>query len=304
GASLPGKGPGASVVAASTAQGGIYSIPAIAVDVRGAFTNTVPVDAYRGAGKPEANYIVERAIEAAARQLGCDPAGLRRQNMIASFPHKTALGIVTIDSGDFVANLDQAVTRADARGFEARRAEAKVRGRLRGLGGACCLEPARGAPNEGAEVRFETDGTVTVAVGTESNGQGHETAYAQIAADRLGVPMAAVRYVQADTRLVKSGAGHGGARSMHMGGTAVVKAINAALARARALAARLLQASEGELVFDGGAFTVRGSGRRVDLLSVARDSGSAVGEHVMNMTDVFTFPSGCHVAEVEVDPET
>jgi len=304
GAYLSGNGPGASVVAASTAQGGIYSIPAIAVDVRGAFTNTVPVDAYRGAGKPEANYIVERAIEAAARQLGCDPAGLRRQNMIASFPHKTALGIVTIDSGDFVANLDQAVARADARGFEARRAEAKARGKLRGLGVACFLETSRGAPNEGAEVRFETDGTVTVAVGTESNGQGHETAYAQIAADRLGVPMAAVRYVQADTRAVKSGAGHGGARSMHMGGAAVVKAINAALARARTLAARLLQASEGELVFDGGAFTVRGSGRTVDLLSVARDSGSAVGEHVMNMTDVFTFPSGCHVAEVEIDPET
>jgi len=304
GAYLSGNGPGASVVAASTAQGGIYSIPAIAVDVRGAFTNTVPVDAYRGAGKPEANYIVERAIEAAARQLGCDPAGLRRQNMIASFPHKTALGIVTIDSGDFVANLDQAVARADARGFEARRAEAKARGKLRGLGVACFLETSRGAPNEGAEIRFETDGTVTVAVGTESNGQGHETAYAQIAADRLGVPMAAVRYVQADTRAVKSGAGHGGARSMHMGGAAVVKAINAALARARTLAARLLQASEGELVFDGGAFTVRGSGRTVDLLSVARDSGSAVGEHVMNMTDVFTFPSGCHVAEVEIDPET
>ena len=265
GAYLSGNGPGASVVAASTAQGGVYDIPAIAVDVRGAFTNTVPVDAYRGAGKPEANYIIERAIEAAARQLGRDPAELRRQNLIASFPHKTALGIITINSGDFVANLDQAVARADTKGFEARRTEAKARGKLRGLGVACFLETSRGAPNEGAEVRFETDGTVTVAVGTESNGQGHETAYAQIAAERLGVPMAAIRYVQADTRAVKSGAGHGGARSMHMGGAAVVKALDAALAKARQLAARLLQASEGELVFAGGGFTVRGTERRIDV---------------------------------------
>jgi carbon-monoxide dehydrogenase large subunit len=303
GAYLSGNGPGASAVAASTAHGGVYDIPAIAVDVRGAFSNTVPVDAYRGAGKPEANYITERCIEAAARKLGVDPAELRRKNLIAAFPHKTAMGL-TIDSGGFVDNLDRAVARADVAGFEARRAEAKTRGRLRGLGIACFLETSRGAPNEGAEVRFETDGTVTVAVGTESNGQGHETAYAQIAAQRLGVPMEKIRYVQADTRAVKSGAGHGGARSMHMGGTAAVKAIDAALARARGTAARLLQAGEAELVFEAGAFTVRGSGRRIELLSVARESGAALGEHVMNMTDVFTFPSGCHVAEVEVDPET
>src|SRR6201999_3691848 len=204
--------------------------------------------------------------------------------LIASFPHKTALGMA-LDSGDFLGNLDAALKRADVAGFEMRRAASLQQGRLRGLGVGCFLETSRGAPNEGAEVRFESDGSVTVAVGTESNGQGHETAFAQIAADRLGVPMDAIRYVQADTRAVKSGAGHGGARSMHMGGAAVVKAIDAALAKARPLAAHLLQASDAELVFDGGAFTVRGSGRRVDLLSVARDSGSAVGEHVMNMTD-------------------
>jgi len=258
GAYLSGNGPGAAAVAASTAHGGVYDIPAIAADVRGAFTNTVPVDAYRGAGKPEANYIVERCIEAAARRIGRDPAALRRQNLVAAFPHKTAMGL-TIDSGGFVDNLDRAVARADVAAFEARRAEARARGKLRGIGIACFLETSRGAPNEGAEVRFETDGTVTVAVGTESNGQGHETAYAQIAAQRLGVPMQAVRYVQADTRAVKSGAGHGGARSMHMGGTAAVKAIDAALVRARDTAARLLQADRAELVLDAGAFTVRGS---------------------------------------------
>jgi carbon-monoxide dehydrogenase large subunit len=313
GAYLSGNGPGASVVAASTAQGGVYDIAAIAVDVRGALTNTVPVDAYRGAGKPEANYIIERCIEAAARQLGRDPAELRRQNLIASFPHKTALGMA-IDSGGFVANLDAAVARADTAGFAARRAVAKARGRLLGIGVACFLETSRGAPNEGAEVRFESDGKVTVAVGTESNGQGHETAFAQIAADRLGVPIDAIRYVQADTRQVKSGAGHGGARSMHMGGAAVVKAIDAALAKARGLAAHLLQASEGELAFADGRFVVQGSDRAIALPALARSADDpanlpdgmtkGLGVHVMNMTDVFTFPSGCHVAEVEVDPET
>jgi carbon-monoxide dehydrogenase large subunit len=313
GAYLSGNGPGASVVAANTAQGGVYDIPAIHVDVRGAFTNTVPVDAYRGAGKPEANYIVERALEAAARRLGRDPAALRRQNLIDTFPHKTALGM-TLDSGDFVGNLDAVLARADVARFEARRAESKRHGKLRGLGIGCFLETSRGAPNEGAEVRFEGDGRVTVAVGTESNGQGHETAYAQIASDRLGLPIGAFRYVQADTSRVKSGAGHGGARSMHMGGTAVVKAIDAVLAKARKLAAHLLQAREDELVFAAGRFSVRGTDRGIDLTAVAESArdpknlpdgmAPGLGEHVMNMTDVFTFPSGCHVAEIEIDLET
>ena len=313
GAYLSGNGPGASVVAASTAQGGVYAIPAIHVDVRGAFTNTVPVDAYRGAGKPEANYIIERAIEAAARRLKRDPADLRRQNLIASFPYKTAMGM-TIDSGGFVDNHDRAVVRADVKGFEARRADAKARGRLRGLGIGCFLETSRGAPNEGAEVTFASDGSVTLAVGTESNGQGHETAYAQIAADRLGLPVKAIRYVQADTRTVKSGAGHGGARSMHMGGTAAVKAIDAALAKARTLAAHLLQASEDELTFADGGFSVRGSDRSIALSDLAKSADDpanlpegmapGLGVHAMNMSDVFTFPSGCHLAEVEIDPET
>ncbi|MDP1967524.1 MAG: molybdopterin-dependent oxidoreductase, partial [Reyranella sp.] len=313
GAYLSGNGPGASAVAASTAQGGVYDIAAIAVDVRGAFTNTVPVDAYRGAGKPEANYIVERAIEAAARLLGRDPADLRRQNLIASFPHRTAMGIA-IDSGGFVANLDAAVVRADMKGFEARRAAAKARGRLRGIGVGCFLETSRGAPNEGAEVRFEPDGTVIIALGTESNGQGHETSFAQIASQHLGLPIGAFRYVQADTRQVKSGAGHGGARSMHMGGAALVKAMDAALAKARRLAAHLLQASGDNLDYRQGRFAVRETDRAIDLPTLARSAqdpanlpdgmAPGLGEHVLNITDVFTFPSGCHVAEVEIDPET
>ncbi len=318
GAYLSGNGPGSAGVAAMTAHGGVYDIPLIHVEARGAFSNTVPVDAYRGAGKPEANYLIERAIEAAARKLGRDPAELRRQNLIKTFPHRTAMGMA-IDSGGFVGNLDQAVQKADAANFEARRGEAKARGRLRGIGIACFLETSRGAPNEGAEVRFNGDGSVTVAVGTESNGQGHETAYSQIAADRLGMPMSAIRYVQANTRLVRSGAGHGGARSMHMGGAAVVKAMDAALAKARTLAAHLLQASADELVFADGRFAVRGSDRAVALAALAQaaqdpanlpegmtveETKAGLGGHVMNMTDVFTFPSGCHVAEVEIDPDT
>ena len=311
GAYLSGNGPGASVVAASTAQGGVYDIPAIAVDVRGAFTNTVPVDAYRGAGKPEANYIIERAIEAAARQLGRDPAELRRQNLIASFPHKTAIGIVTIDFGDFVANLDQAVARADIAGFEARRAEAKARGKLRGLGVGCFLETSRGAPNEGAEVRFETDGTVTVAVGTESNGQGHETAYA---ADRRrpagradgGDPLRAGRHArgeerrgpwrraldaygrrgrrEGDRRRPRKGARPRGPSLAGLRGRAGLR--RTAVSRCAARERRHRPAGVAR------ATTRQPAGRH--------DAGS----RTMNMTDVFTFPSGCHVAEVEIDPET
>ena len=316
GAYLSGNGPGASVVAASTAQGGVYDIPAIAVDVRGAVTNTVPVDAYRGAGKPEANYIVERAIEAAARVLGRDPVELRRQNLIRSFPHRTAMGMA-IDSGAFVDNLEVAVRRANAEDFERRRAEAKARGRLRGIGVGCFLETSRGAPNEWAETRFHADGSVTIAVGTESNGQGHETSFPQIASRHLGLPIEAFRYVQADTGATRSGAGHGGARSMHMGGAALVKAMDAALAKARRLAAHLLQAGEHELDYKQGRFVVKGSGRSVDLATLADSAKDAanlsdgmapeaegLGEQVLNVTDVFTFPSGCHVAEVEVDPET
>jgi aerobic carbon-monoxide dehydrogenase large subunit len=304
GAYLSGNGPGGSVVAASTAQGGVYDIPAVAVDVRGAFTNSTPVDAYRGAGKPEANYIIERAIEAAARKLGRDPAKLRRQNLIRSFPHKTALGIVTIDSGGFVDNLDAVLVRAQTKGFAARRADSRARGKWRGIGVGCFLETSRGAPNEGAEVVVEPDGTVMLAVGTESNGQGHETSFAQIAADRLGLPIERFRYVQADTRLVRTGAGHGGARSMHMGGAALSKAIDAMLDKGRAAAAHLLQASPEELEFKDSSFIVRGSERRIDLASIARESTGGLGAHVMNMTDAFTFPSGCHVAEVEIDPDT
>jgi carbon-monoxide dehydrogenase large subunit len=306
GAYLSTNGPGSSTNAPSTAMGGPYAIPAIFMSAQGVFTNTVPIDAYRGAGKPEANYLIERLVEMAARRLGLDPAELRRRNLVSEFPYAKALG-TTIDSGQFVANLDAAVARA-------RPAAPASAGKLRGLGIACFLETARGAPDEGAEIRFEADGTVSLLLGTQSNGQGHETSYPQIAADLLGLPVETFRLVQADTNEVPRGNGHGGARSMHQGGFALHRAAGMVVAKGRAVAARLLQAEPGELAFAEGRFTVPGSGRGIDLLAVARAAADpadlpdgmppGLGARVWNECDRITFPSGTHAAEVEIDIET
>lgn len=310
GAYLSTGGPGSPTNAASTAMGGLYDIPAIFMRVRGVFTNTVPVDAYRGAGKPEANYLIERLVDAAARQLGFDRLALRRQNLISRFPHRTAMGML-IDGGDFVANLDAAAVHADWAGFTARRAAAAQRGRLRGLGITCYLETSRGAPGEMAAVQMETDGTAVLRVGTQSNGQGHETSYAQVAADRLGLPPRAFRVVQADTRQVAAGSGHGGARSMHMGGTALVQAIDALIEQGRGIAARLLQVSPDRLAFIDGEYRLAGGGA-VSLAGVTRaaaeDAASgraaAFSAEARHHRDIYTFPNGCHVVELEIDPET
>lgn len=299
GAYMSGGGPGSSTNAPANAMGGGYVIPAIAMDVRAAFTNTVPIDAYRGAGKPEANYLVERLIDLAARRHGFDPADLRRRNMIAEFPYIKALGSV-VDCGRFGANVDDAVVLADRDGFAARRALSEQRGLLRGLGLCCFMETARGAPNEGAEIRFADNGTVELLVGTQSNGQGHETSYPQIAADLLGLPPATFRYTQGDTGRVRAGNGHGGARSMHMGGAAMFRAANEVIAKGTAAAALLLQAKPEEVRFEGGNF-IAGE-RAITLLDVAREA--PLDTYVWNLLDVITFPNGCHIAEVEVDPET
>ncbi|HEY1934225.1 MAG TPA: xanthine dehydrogenase family protein molybdopterin-binding subunit [Acetobacteraceae bacterium] len=314
GAYLSSGGPGSSTNAPANAMGSGYDIPAIFMDVHGVFTNTVPIDAYRGAGKPEVNYMIERLIDEAARQCGFNAIELRRRNLVREFPYRKALGTV-IDGGRFADNLDEAIVAADCDGFARRRDGAKQRGLLRGIGVTCFMETARGAPNEGAELRFEDDGRVALLVGTQSNGMGHETAYAQIAADLLGLPMEAFRYVQADTREVRAGNGHGGARSMHMGGAALCKTVDTMLAKGRAVAARLLQASEQEVVFLEGRFVVRDQpDRAIDLLALARAArdpanvpdgiSPGLDTYVWNLLDVITFPNGCHIAEVEIDPET
>ena len=272
GAYLSSGGPGSSTNAPANAMGSGYVIPAIFMDVRGAFTNTVPIDAYRGAGKPEVNYMIERLIDAAARRCGFDPIVLRRRNLVAQFPYRKALGTV-IDCGRF------------------------------------------GAPNEGAEIRFDADGKVALLVGTQSNGMGHETTYPQIAADLLGLPIETFRYVQADTALVRDGNGHGGARSMHMGGAALCKAVDVMLAKGTTIAARLLQASPAQVAFADGRFIVRDDpSRGIDLISVARAArdpanvpdGETPGldTYVWNLLDLITYPNGCHIAEVEIDPDT
>jgi aerobic carbon-monoxide dehydrogenase large subunit len=313
GAYLSTNGPGSSTNSPASAMGGVYDIPAVFMTVRGVLTNTVPIDAYRGAGKPEANYLIERLVDRAARRLELDPVALRRRNLISHFPYRSGLG-VTIDCGRFAANLDEMTQRLVADGFADRRQDAAPRGRLRGLGIACFLETSRGTPGERAEIRFEPDGRVSLVLGTQSNGQGHETSFAQIAADLLGLPLAAFRFVQADTRVVKSGNGHGGARSMHMGGSALYLAAQMVLSKARTIAAHLLQADASEVSFGAGRFTVGGSERGIDLSALAeaaRDPANlpdgmtpGLDANAYNDSDVFTFPNGCHTAEVEIDAET
>ena len=314
GAYLSSGGPGSSTNAPANAIGSGYDIPAICMDVYGVFTNTVPIDAYRGAGKPEVNYMMERVIDAAARTCGFDRIDLRRRNLVREFPYRKALGTV-IDGGRFVANLDDAVTAADLPGFATRQHASRETGRLRGIGVTCFMETARGAPNEGAELRFEPDGKVALLVGTQSNGMGHETAYAQIAADLLGLPLESFRYIQADTNLVRAGNGHGGARSMHMGGAALCRTVDTMLAKGRTIAARLLQASPDAVEFAAGKFSVHDDPARaiglLDLAHAARDPANVpdgmdagLDTYVWNLLDVITFPNGCHVAEVEVDPHT
>lgn len=313
GAYLSTNGPGSSTNSPASAMGGVYAIPAVFMAVRGAFTNTVPIDAYRGAGKPEANYLIERLVDRAARRLKLDPVALRRRNLISRFPYRSGLG-VTIDCGRFAANLDEMAQRILTGGFAARRQEAADRGKLRGLGIACFLETSRGTPGERAEIRFEGDGRIALVLGTQSNGQGHETSFPQIAADLLGLPIAAFRFVQADTGDVKSGNGHGGARSMHMGGTALHQAAQMVLSKGRAIAAHLLQADADAVNFSGGRFAVGGGERGIELMALAeaaRDptnipDGMSAGldADAYNDSDVFTFPNGCHAAEIEIDPET
>ena len=299
GAYMSGGGPGSSTNAPAAAMGGGYVIPAIFMDVRGAFANTAPLDAYRGAGKPEANYIIERLIDKAAAQCGFDPIDLRRRNLVGSFPYQKALG-TTVDCGRFAANIDDVLAYADHAGFPQRQAASAANNRLRGIGVACFLETSRGAPNEGAELRFGDDDIVTILVGTQSIGQGHETSYPQIAADLLGLPLTQFRYLQADTAEISEGNGHGGARSMHMGGAALHKATQQVIEKGKPIAARLLQARPEEIAFANGRYSA--AERSVDLLTVARDT--SLDTYVWNLLDIITFPNGCHVAEVEIDPET
>jgi carbon-monoxide dehydrogenase large subunit len=296
-------------MAMGSAMGGVYDIPLVAFVTQGVFTNTTPVDAYRGAGKPEANYLIERCIDIAANRLGMDALKLRRRNIVRRFPHRSAMGL-SIEQGSFGHAIDLAVKAAE--GFKARQRDARKRGRLRGLGYACFLETARGQPNEMAELKVTEEGHIEIKVGTHSSGQGHETTYAQIAADALGLPPEIFYFRQGDTDDLDKGGGHGGARSMHQGGTAVLMAAEGLIENAKRLAASLLQISTDALHYEAGMLRVTATGQEISLEDVAHASYEAPSDDVApglahratHLNDQYTFPNGCHVAEVEIDPET
>lgn len=309
GAHLSSGAPGSGTVSVTRSIHGMYDIPAVFMRSTAVFTNTAPVDAYRGAGKPEGNYLVERLVDEAARKFGFDPVDLRLKNAIQAFPFTTPLGFV-VDCGRFRENVQDAAALADRAAFEARRAAARSDGKLIGQGFAAFLESARGAPSEAAEIRFADDGMIEVRTGTESNGQGHETAFSRLVAERFGAELGHVRYIQADTRETRMGHGHGGARSMHMGGRAIVGAVEMALEKGQAVAAGLLQAEPAAVSFRDGAY-VASDGRSVALADVAAaarqpEFGMDGGlDSYFRWDDApITWPGGCHVAEVEVDAET
>lgn len=298
-------GPAIQTFAGGRIIGGVYRIPAIHNAVHGVVTNTAPVDAYRGAGRPESAYLMERLIEAAAREIGLGVDEIRRRNLLRpdELPHANGLGL-TFDVGDFPAVLERALANADWAGFEARRADAARRGRRYGRGLCYYVEIAGGGSREEfADVRVGADGVIEVAVGTQSNGQGHETVYAQVTAERLGVPIEQVRIVQGDTARLDQGHGTGGSRSMAWGGSACLVAADELVARGRELAKAELG---DEVDYADGLFRARGSNASLSIAELAeRHPGALDGRsRFAPEAPAPTFPNGCHVAEVEIDPET
>jgi carbon-monoxide dehydrogenase large subunit len=294
---------------------GSYRTPAIHATVRGVFTNTVPTDVYRGAGRPEALYLLERVVDTASREIGIDPAELRRRNMVtpAEMPFRTPLGLV-YDSGDFAKVLDAALEAADWPDFAERRAASARRGLLRGIGLGHYTERVAGGWSENAEIRLDANGKATAFLGTMSNGQGHETAYAQMVAARFGFDLDEVELVQGDTDRIASGHGTGGSASIPIGGAALDIAMTKLIAQAHRIAAHLLETAEADIDFNEGWFTVAGTDRRVSLKIVAQAAhdpkklppGTAPGlaDSGFFQPSGPTFPNGCHICEVEIDPET
>ena len=294
---------------------GVYTFPAAHVQVFSVLTNTNSTAPYRGAGRPESTYVIERLIDDAAAELGMDRLELRRKNLIpaSAMPYKTALG-VTYDSGEFARNMQAALEAADVASFSARREEAKRRGKLRGLGVANAIEQAAGPQPEFAEIRFSPSGTATLLMGSKNQGQGHETTFKQILHERLGIDPREVRYIDGDTDRVGWGMGTMGSRSTVIAGSAVVTAADKLVTKGTKIAARLLEAAEGDIKFVDGRFTVVGTDRTVELKAVARAAFNpgqlpAGVEPGFYETGTFvpkqaTWPNGTHVCEVEVDPDT
>ncbi len=310
----------------ATLLSGQYKIPAIHCNVRTVYTNTAPVDAYRGAGRPEACYLVERMVETAARELGMSPAELRRINFVNEFPYQTPV-IMAYDAGDFNASLDAAMAESKYDGFERRRKTAAKKGKLRGIGMSCYIEACGIAPSaavgslgagvglwESAEVRVNAVGTVEVLTGSHSHGQGHETTFAQLVCDRFGVPADSVSIVHGDTDKVQMGMGTYGSRSGAVGMSAIVKALDKVESKAKKIAAHLLEADEGDIVIENGECKVAGTDKSVPWFQLALSAYTAhnlpegmepgLKEGAFYDPTNFTFPAGCYICEVEIDPET
>lgn len=308
-----------SVFGSTGLLAGVYDIPAAHVHVKAVQTNTQATAPYRGAGRPEANYVIERMMSEAARELGgalgLDAFSLRRRNLIApdAFPYKTALTF-TYDCGDFAANMDKLRGLADMDGFEARRAEAESRGRLRGLGIANSIEQAAGPGLEFCEIRFNPSGTALVLMGTKSQGQGHETMYKQIVSGRLGIEPSDIKVMDGDTDKVVFGVGTMGSRSAVMGGSAAHIAAGKVAEKAAKIAAHILEAAEADIELADGRFVVAGTDKSIPFKEVAKAAfapprlppGMEPGLYETGTfrTPDYTFPNGCHACEVEIDPET
>jgi carbon-monoxide dehydrogenase large subunit len=294
---------------------GVYDVPAAYVAVLAVMANTNGTAPYRGAGRPEATYVIERLIDDAARELGFDPIELRAKNLIppSSLPCKTALGL-NYDCGDFPANQAKALAQADWAGFPARRDEARARGKLRGIGIANPIEKAAGPGQEFAEIRFHPSGNATLLMGSKNQGQGHETVFKQVLNERLGLDPASVQYIDGDTDRVAFGIGTNGSRSTVIGGSALWMAADKVIAKGKRIAAHLLEAADIDIEFTDGNFTVAGTDRRINITDVARASFQAGRlppglEGGLYETGTFapddnTYPNGCHICEVEIDPDT
>ena len=289
-------------------QGTIYAIPAIELRIAAVLSNTTPIGVTRAPGFAESVNIIERLIDTAARRCGFDRAELRRSNMVLAeaMPMTNALGF-SVDSGQFRQTFDRAIAQADIAGFATRRVDSEARGLLRGLGIACHIKGTGGSPHENVDIRFEPDGTVSLITGTQTIGQGHETTFPQILADRLGIPNELIRLRQGDTDLIPTGGGHGSSRATYMGGTAIWHASDTIIAKGRRIAAEAMEAAEADVRFDDGNFFLAGTNMSMSLLDVAaRARGAEIPLDTYHAwtREHMTFPNGTHIVEVEIDRDT
>jgi carbon-monoxide dehydrogenase large subunit len=311
----------------ATLLAGQYKTPKIWCEVTAVFTNTSPVDAYRGAGRPEATYLLERIVETAAHEMGISPAEIRRRNFVKEFPYATPVGL-TYDTGDYEATMSRAIELADVAGFDARKAASAAKGLKRGIGYSAYIEACGIAPSsvagalgaraglfEAGEVRVHPTGKVTIFTGSHSHGQGHETTFAQVVADKLGIPLDDIVIEHGDTSKVLFGMGTYGSRSLAVGGTAMVKALDKVIAKGKKIAAHLMEAADTDVAFENGVFKVAGTDKSVPFAAVALTAyvphnfphdklEPGLNENAFYDPSNFTYPAGTYICEVEVDPAT